>query len=85
MIALLPQIGDAGDTEGTLWAGMRIHRMASDLMINLGYSSKLNAEWDFLCMLRDEGRRSAEAFLTAHTADLGVRSTFDVAALGELS
>jgi len=48
MIALLPQIGDAGDTEGTLWAGMRIHRMASDLMINLGYSSKLNAEWDFL-------------------------------------
>ena len=54
-------------------------------MTELGYSSKLNAEWDFLCMLRDEGRRSAEAFLTAHTADLGVRSTFDVAALGELS
>ena len=62
---------------------MRIHRIASEIMTELGYSSKLNAEWDFLCMLRDEGRRSAEAFLTAHTAD--VRSTFDVAALRELS
>ena len=29
-------------------------------MAELGYSSKLNAEWDFLCMLRDEGRRAAE-------------------------
>ncbi len=26
----------------------------------LGYSSKLNAEWEFLCMLRDAGRRCAE-------------------------
>jgi NTE family protein len=64
---------------------MRIHRIASDIMTELGYSSKLNAEWDFLSMLRDEGRRSAEAFLAAHAADLGVRSTFDVAALRELS
>jgi len=64
---------------------MRIHRIASDIMTELGYSSKLNAEWDFLSMLRDEGRSSADAFLTAHNADLGVRSTFDVAALRELS
>ena len=43
---------------------MRIHRVASDVMVELGYSSKLNAEWDFLSMLRDEGRRAAQAFLT---------------------
>ena len=74
MIVLLRQIADPGDTEGALWAGMRIHRVASDLMVNLGYSSKLNAEWDFLCMLRDAGRDAADAFLTTHGADLGRRS-----------
>jgi NTE family protein len=78
MIALLRQIADPGDTEGALWAGMRIHRVASDLMVNLGYSSKLNAEWDFLCMLRDAGRRAAEAFLATHSGDLGRRSSFDL-------
>ena len=66
MIALLRQIADPGDSEGALWAGMRIHRIASDMMVDLGYSSKLNAEWDFLCMLRDAGRRAAE-FVSRHT------------------
>jgi NTE family protein len=47
-------------------------------MLDLGYSSKLLAEWDFFCMLRDEGRRAAEAFLNAHGAALGVRSTLDI-------
>ena len=78
MIALLRQIANPGDSEGALWAGMRIHRVASDLMINLGYSSKLNAEWDFLCMLRDAGRGAADSFLTAHGADLGRRSSYDL-------
>jgi NTE family protein len=29
-------------------------------------------------MLRDEGRRAGDAFLTAHQEDLGRRSTFDL-------
>ena len=78
MIALLRQIVDPGDTEGALWANMRIHRVASDLMVELGYSSKLNAEWDFLCMLRDAGRSAAQSFLAAHGADLGRRSSYDL-------
>ena len=61
MIALLRRVADPGKSEGALWAGMRVH-----LVTELGYSSKLNAEWDFLCMLRDEGRRVAEAFLRAY-------------------
>ena len=81
MIALLRQIADPGDSEGAQWAGMRIHRIASDLMIDLGYSSKLNAEWDFLCMLRDAGRSAADSFLAAHGDDLGRRSTYDLDAL----
>ena len=54
---------------------MRIHRIASAMMTELGASSKLNAEWEFFCILRDEGRRCAEAFLTDHWEDVGRRST----------
>ena len=81
MIALLRQMAPGGDSEGAQWAGMRIHRIASETMAGLGYSSKLNAEWDFLCMLRDEGRRSADEFLAQHGAALGQRSTYDLDAL----
>lgn len=78
MIALLRQIANPGDTEGAQWAGMRIHRITSEMMTELSASSKLLAEWDFLCMLRDEGRRSAQAFLEQHMKDLGLRSTLDL-------
>ena len=83
MIALLRQVSDPGNSEGVRWAGMRIHRVASEMMTDLGYSSKLNAEWPFLTMLRDEGRKSADAFLAAHATDLGVRSTLDLDALAD--
>jgi NTE family protein len=78
MIALLRRVADPGKSEGARWAAMRVHLVTSPLMTELGYSSKLNAEWDFLCMLRDEGRRVAEAFLGAHGDDLGRRSTVDL-------
>jgi NTE family protein len=83
MIALLRQVAEPGDCEGARWARMRIHRIASERMTSLGYSSKLNAEWDFLCLLRNEGRRSAAAFLDRHGQDLGRRSSLDLDALLE--
>ena len=81
LIAVLRQVANAGDCEGARWAGMRIHRIASEMMVELGYSSKLNAEWEFFCMLRDEGRRCAEIFLQNHFEDLCRRSTFDLDSL----
>ncbi|WP_224788799.1 patatin-like phospholipase family protein [Pandoraea terrae] len=81
MMALLRQVADAGSPEGRRWAGMRIHRIASDMIVTLGSTSKLNAEWDFLVMLRDEGRRCAQAFLEAHAGDLGHRASYDLDAL----
>ena len=81
--ALLKRVVDPGKGEGAVWAEMRVHRIASDIMVQLGYSSKLIAEWEFLCMLRDEGRRSASAFLEAHAADLGVRSSLNLEAFLE--
>jgi len=81
MIALLRKVANPGDSEGALWAGMRVHRVTSDVLVELGYSSKLNAEWDFLRMLRDEGRAAAESFLKRHGSDLGHRSSFDLDSL----
>jgi len=79
MAALLRKVADPGTGEGAVWAKMRIHRVAGEeIMLQLGYSSKLLAEWAFFQMLRDEGRRAAEAFLEAHSADIGVRSTLDI-------
>ena len=78
MIALLRQVAQPDNSENAKWANMRIHRITSDVMVELGYSSKLNAEWEFLCMLRDEGRRAGDAFLSTHHDDLGRRSTFDL-------
>jgi NTE family protein len=83
MIALLNQVADPGHGEGAVWARMRIHRIATDAMLELGHSSKLIAEWPFLCRLRDEGRRAADGFLAAHRRDIGKRSTLDLNALLE--
>lgn len=83
MIALLRQVADPGHTEGALWGQMRMHRITSERMVDFGYSSKLNAEWAFLIMLRDEGRRAADEFLERHGDDLGKRPTLDIDALLE--
>jgi len=83
MIALLRQIANPGDSEGAQWAGMRIHRVASDIMTELGASSKLNAEWEFFTMLHEEGRRSAQIFLQTYARDIGRRSTLDLDVLLE--
>ena len=78
MIALLRKVADPGKGEGAQWAAMRIHRIASKALEDLGASSKLNAEWDFLCMLRDQGRRCAAAFYEEHGEKLGHTSSFDI-------
>jgi len=77
-MALLRHVADPGSGEGAVLARMRLHRIASDVMLQLGYSSKLLAEWAFFCMLRDEGRKAAEGFLAQHGASVGVASTLDI-------
>lgn len=81
MIALLRQVADPGDTEGARWADMRVHSVDNSSLVELGWSSKLNTEWDFLAMLRDEGRRAADVFLAGHGDALGRRSSMDLDAL----
>jgi NTE family protein len=78
MMALLRQVADPGRGEGARWAGMRTHRIMSDALANFGASSKLNAEWEFVSLLKEEGRKSADRFLTAHGEDIGKHSTADL-------
>lgn len=78
MIAVLRQVADPGTGEGARWANMRTHRILTDALAKFGASSKLNAEWEFLSMLRIEGRRAAGEFLELHAGDVGTRSTADL-------
>jgi NTE family protein len=78
MMALLRQVADPGHGEGARWAGMRTHRIMSDVLAGFGASSKLNAEWGFVSLLKEEGRKSADAFLTTHGEDIGKHSTTDL-------
>ncbi len=83
MIALLRQVADPGKSEGALWAEMRVHAVRNPTMLELGYSSKLNAEWPFLQMLHREGRNSADEFLRNHRRDLGQTSSVNLETLLE--
>ena len=46
-------------------------------------ASKLNAEWEFLTMLRDEGRKVTDNFLRKHGPDVGKTSTYVIEKLLE--
>jgi NTE family protein len=78
MIALLREVADPGTGEGARWAQMRTHRIVTDVLAEFGASSKLNAEWDFVSMLRTEGRRAAGEFLKTNGEHLGNCSTADL-------
>ncbi|MFO0109628.1 MAG: patatin-like phospholipase family protein [Alphaproteobacteria bacterium] len=81
MMALLRQVIDPGNGEAKKWKEMRLHRITSDVLVGLGQSSKLNAEWEFLEMLFEEGRNATIAFGKQHLKDIGVRATFDIDSL----
>ena len=83
MIALLRRVADPGHDEGAKWAKMRVHSVTNEIMKELSASSKMIAEWDFLCLLRDKGRVSAQSFLDQHVNNLGRRSTLDLDVLLE--
>jgi NTE family protein len=78
MMALIRRAIDSGTGEAGRWAGTRMHRIVGEGLADYGASSKLNAEWAFLLVLRDEGRRAAQDFLDRHRDDLGRRATFDL-------
>jgi len=58
---------------------MLIHMIEAEReMSDLGLSSKLGADWDFLVYLRDIGRNAAEKWLRLNWDGIGKRSTVDI-------
>jgi NTE family protein len=58
---------------------MLIHSIRSDqTMAALAVSSKYNADWNFLCSLRDKGRTEAGAWIEENYHHIGQRSSVDI-------
>src|SRR6266852_3803300 len=56
-----------------------VHSISADeVMVKLGVSSKLNADWDFLLHLHAAGRTYADAWIAANYDRLGRESTADI-------
>ncbi|HZA02543.1 MAG TPA: patatin-like phospholipase family protein [Hyphomicrobiaceae bacterium] len=81
-IAFVTRLIDNGALDGKTYRRMLIHSICSDdVMIGLGVASKLNPDWDFLCHLRDVGRRTAGEWLEANWGKVGSESSIDIDAV----
>lgn len=81
-IDFVARLIEEGKLDGEKYRRERIHIIENQAaLIEMGASSKLNAEWEFLVHLRDLGRASTTAWLDRHFDDLGQRSTVDLRAM----
>ncbi len=80
-IAFVTSLIDEHDELAARLKKMLVHAIsADDVMVRLGVASKFNADWTFLCHLRDAGRDYAAAWLDENYVHLGEQSTVDIAA-----
>ena len=78
-VARLIREGKLADSE---YRDTRIHIVENqDVLLPLGASSKMNAEWAFLTHLRDLGRATAESWLDEHFDKIGKEASVDIAKL----
>lgn len=70
---------EQGRLEGTGYRRVLVHMIDDEATLSaLGASSKMNAERSFIDMLFQRGRTAADAWLSAHSSDLGRKSTVDI-------
>ncbi|MEM1161819.1 MAG: patatin-like phospholipase family protein, partial [Pseudomonadota bacterium] len=68
-----------GKLSGDEYRDVRVHVIQNqDELKPLGASSKMNAEWEFLVHLRDIGRETADAWLSAHADAVGREATVNL-------
>ena len=82
-MSMLKHLGTLPDEErgaGVTMAPARLHLISgTDILAEYAMSSKFNSELPFLLHLHDCGVKAADAWLRAHGADVGERSSFDPA------
>ncbi len=77
-IMLLKGLVDEEGLNRATYREMLLHRIAAeDELKDLGASSKLNAEWDFLRHLHAIGSRTTDDWLARNFEEIGNSSTFD--------
>jgi NTE family protein len=80
-IIFVSDLIESGRLDGSKMKHMLIHSIAADeVMIGLGVNSKLNADWAFLCHMKETGRQHADKWLAANYRHLGVKSSVDIRA-----
>lgn len=78
-IAFVTRLIDEGALKEGRMKRMLIHAIeAQDIMRDLGVASKLNAEWEFLCHLRDLGRERAGLWIEGNFDSLNKKTTVDL-------
>jgi NTE family protein len=81
-IAFVTKLIDDGAVEEGSMKRMLIHAIeGQDFMRELGVTSKMNADWEFLTHLRDVGRERASAWLEQNFDAIGVRNSVDLSAM----
>ncbi|WP_395648210.1 patatin-like phospholipase family protein [Terricaulis sp.] len=81
-IAFVSKMIDDGTIDDGKMKRMLIHAVeGQDFMRELGVSSKMNADWEFLTHLRDVGRERAEAWLEANFDALNKNGTVDLTSM----
>ncbi|UXZ53350.1 patatin-like phospholipase family protein [Halomonas sp. 7T] len=81
MIALLKHVFEEQGIENNYQQAL-FHRISGEQALeNLSVSSKMNAEWPFLCHLFEQGRDAADRWLAEHFEALGNYSSLDIDAV----
>ena len=78
-VAFVTKLIDDNALAPAKYSRMLIHSIRDDAAMDaLGVATKLNPDWDFLCRLRDAGRRRAGEWLAQHLDEVGHTSTVDI-------
>lgn len=78
-VAFVTRLIDENVLDSDKYSRMLIHSIRDDAaMAELGVATKLNPDWDFLCRLRDSGRRKAAEWLERDLGKVGHSSSIDL-------
>ncbi len=78
-VEFVSRLIDQGQLDPGRYMRTRMHLIeGGEALTAMSASSKLNAEWAFLCHLRDIGRDAAGGWLEQHYGQVGKEATFDL-------
>lgn len=77
-IKFVSDLIDQGKLSEDDYVKLHVHMIASDQLADFGASSKLNAEREFLLMLKQLGREAADGWLAQNWDRVNVESTCDL-------